>query len=144
MRQSGSDVMGITKFGKMKFRLKLRAAGIYCFSQQDQFMRKSTVCFNRCQCCICSWFLWSNRESRDLNESLVKTWAWLYLLNFRWHTCAYLMLTNPQFIKTAHSLTRTEPPETPYDRRHSWCYTGMKLYWNDTLMDRYDVGAGLW
>jgi len=47
------------------------------------------MCFSSCQSCI------TKRGSRDVNESLVKTWAWLYLLNFKWHTCAYLMLTNP-------------------------------------------------
>lgn len=31
----------------------------------------------------------TKKGSRDWNESLVKTWAWLYLLNFKRHTCAY-------------------------------------------------------
>lgn len=78
------------------------------------------------------------KGGRDLSESLVNTWAWLYLLNFSWYTSAYFMLTNPQFMKKVHSLTRLEPPETVW-QRHSWYYTGIKLYWNDALIHRYDV-----
>lgn len=130
MRQSDSDVMGMTKLGRMKFRLKLRTAGIYCFSQQDQFLSKSTMCFNRCQRCIWSWFLWSNRGSRDLNESLVKIWAWLYLLNFKRHLCACLMLTNSQFMKTAHSSPLPDTYWTAWDS--VWQEAQLTLYCNET------------
>lgn len=136
--ESGNDVMGI-KFGRMKFGLKLRTAGIYCFSQQDQFL-KSTMCFNRCQHCICSWFLWRKRGSRDLNESLVKTWAWLYLLNFKQHTCAYLMLTNSQFM-TAHSSPLPDTYWTAWDS--AWQEAQLKLYWNETILE-WHIHGPIW